>query len=122
MNVSVQTGRFTADPELRHTDNGTPVVSFVLAVDRTFKDASGNKITDFFDYVAWKNTAEFIAEYFTKGKKILVQSTPQIREWTNKNGERRRNVEFVVERVEFCDSPSNNRAEVDAPSEEDLPF
>lgn len=125
MNRSIQTGRFTADPELRHTDTGTPVVSFVLAVDRRFKDANGNKITDFFDYVAWKNTAEFIAEYFTKGKKILVESTPQVREWTNKNGERRRNVEFVVESVEFCDSPNGNRTEkyddVDA-SEADLPF
>ena len=122
MNKCVQTGRFTADPELRHTDNGTPVVSFVLAVDRRFKDADGNKITDFFDYVAWKQTAEFIAEYFSKGKKILVESTPQIREWTNKAGERRRNVEFVVESVEFCDSPNNNRVIVEPASEEDLPF
>jgi single stranded DNA-binding protein (ssb) len=124
MNRCIQTGRFTADPELRHTDTGTPVVSFVLAVDRRFKDANGNKITDFFDYVAWKNTAEFIAEYFTKGKKILVESTPQVREWTNKNGERRRNVEFVVESVEFCDSPNGNRAEKydDVDASEDLPF
>lgn len=122
MNRSIQTGRFTADPELRHTDTGTPVVSFVLAVDRRFKDANGNKITDFFDYVAWKNTAEFIAEYFTKGKKILVESTPQVREWTNKNGERRRNVEFVVESVEFCDSPNSNRVEQEPISEDDIPF
>jgi len=124
MNEANQTGRFTADPELRHTGDGTPVVSFTLAVDRKYKDASGNRITDFFDYVAWKSTAEFIARYFTKGKKILVHSSPQVREWTNKEGEKRRNVEFVVDYVEFCDSPSsaNNVLEQMTEVEEDLPF
>ena len=121
MNRCIMTGRFTADPELRHTDSGTPVVSFVLAVDRRFKDSNGNKVTDFFDFVAWKNTAEFIAQYFTKGKKILVECVPQVREWLNKEGEHRRNVEFVVDNVEFCDTPC--RAEKDdAASEEDTPF
>ena len=121
MNRCVMTGRFTADPVLRYTDSGTPVTSFSLAVQRRQKDANGNRVTDFFDFVAWKNTAEFIAEYFSKGKKILVESTPQVREWLNKEGERRRNVEFVAESVEFCDSPC--RAEKDEETEEEeMPF
>ena len=121
MNRCIMTGRFTADPVLRYTDTGTPVTSFSLAVQRRYKDADGNKVTDFFDFVAWKNTAEFIAESFSKGKKILVGSTPQVREWLNKEGERRRNVEFIVDTVEFCDSPCRSETERDF-SEENLPF
>ncbi len=121
MNKCITKGRFTADPVLRYTDSGTPVISFTLAVDRKYKDADGNKMTDFFDFVAWKNTAEFIAGTFSKGRAILVESTPQVREWLNKEGERRRNVEFIVDSVEFCDSPCRSETST-IEQEETMPF
>jgi len=124
MNKSFMSGRFTSDPELRHTDSGTAVCSFSLAVERRFKDMNGNKVTDFFDFVAWKGTAEFICNYFTKGRRVMVECTPQVREWTNKEGERRRNVEFIVENVEFADSrPTATESGYETiAAEDDLPF
>ena len=66
-------GRLTRDPELRRTQSGTPVTSFSLAVDRDFKSQSGEKETDFIDVVAWRQTAEFVARYFTKGRMAVVE-------------------------------------------------
>ena len=74
-------GRLTRDPELRRTQSGTPVTSFSLAVDRDFKSQSGEKETDFIDVVAWRQTAEFVARYFTKGRMAVVEGRLQIRDW-----------------------------------------
>ena len=71
-------GRLTRDPELRRTQNGTPVTSFSLAVDRDFKSQGGEKETDFIDVVAWRSTAEFVAKYFTKGRMAVVEGRLQI--------------------------------------------
>ena len=84
-------GRLTRDPELRRTQSGTPVTSFSLAVDRDFKSQSGEKETDFIDVVAWRATAEFVAKYFTKGRMAVVEGRLQIRDWTDKDGGKRRN-------------------------------
>ena len=98
-------GRLTRDPELRRTQTGTPVASFSLAVDRDFKDKStGERSTDFIDVVAWRQTAEFVSRYFTKGRMAVVEGRLQIRDWTDKDGNKRRSAEVMAENVYFGDS------------------
>lgn len=97
-------GRLTRDPELRHTQSGTPVASFTLAVDRDFKGQDGEKQTDFIDIVAWRNTAEFASKYFSKGRMAVVEGRLQIRPWTDKDGNKRRSAEVVADSVYFGDS------------------
>ncbi|MEM5769969.1 MAG: single-stranded DNA-binding protein [Bacillota bacterium] len=98
-------GRLTRDPELRHTSTNTPVASFTLAVDRDFKDkASGEKQTDFIDCVAWRQTGEFVSRYFSKGRMAVVEGRLQMRDWTDKDGNKRRAAEIVADQVYFGDS------------------
>ena len=97
-------GRLTRDPELRRTQSGTAVTSFSLAVDRDFKSQSGEKETDFIDIVAWRNTAEFVSKYFTKGRMAVVEGRLQIRDWTDRDGNKRRSAEVVADNVYFGDS------------------
>ena len=98
-------GRLTRDPELRHTQTGTAVASFSLAVDRDFKDkATGDRTTDFIDVVAWRQTGEFVSRYFTKGRMAVVEGRLQIRDWTDKDGGKRRSAEVVADNVYFGDS------------------
>ena len=105
LNKIIIMGRLTRDPELRRTQNGTAVTSFSLAVDRDFKDkTTGEKSTDFIDIVAWRNTAEFVSKYFTKGRMAVVSGRLQIRNWTDKEGNNRRSAEVVADNVYFGDS------------------
>lgn len=104
LNKIIVMGRLTRDPELRRTGSGTAVTSFTLAVDRDFKDQSGNKETDFIDVVAWRNTAEFVSKYFTKGRMAVVEGRLQIRDWQDKDGGKRRTAEVVADNVYFGDS------------------
>lgn len=104
LNHITAAGRLTKDPELRRTQNGVAVASFTIACDRDIKDASGNKQTDFIDCVAWRNTAEFVDKYFTRGRMAIVSGRLQMREWTDKNGNNRRNAEILAENVYFADS------------------
>lgn len=104
LNHITAAGRLTKDPELRRTQNGVAVASFTIACDRDIKDASGNKQTDFIDCVAWRNTAEFVDKYFTRGRMVIVSGRFQMREWTDKNGNNRRNAEILAENVYFADS------------------
>lgn len=98
-------GRLTRDPEMRHTQNGTAVASFSIAVDRDFKDKqSGEKVTDFVDIVAWRSTAEFVDKYFSKGRMAVVEGRLQIRDWTDKDGNKRRSAEVIVNSIYFGDS------------------
>jgi len=97
-------GRLTRDPELRKTSAGTPVASFTLAVDRDYKGQNGEKETDFIDVVAWRGTGEFVSKYFTKGRMAVVEGRLQIRDWTDKNGGKRRSAEVIAENVYFGDS------------------
>ena len=89
-------GRLTRDPELRRTQSGTPVTSFSLAVDRDFKSQSGEKETDFIDVVAWRATAEFVAKYFTKGRMAVVEGRLQIRDWQDRDGNKRRSAGVIA--------------------------
>lgn len=98
-------GRLTRDPELRRTQTGTPVASFTLAVDRDFKDKqTGEKTTDFIDVVAWRQTGEFVSKYFTKGRMAVVDGRLQIRDWTDKDGNKRRTAEIIADNIYFGDS------------------
>ena len=98
-------GRLTRDPELRHTQTGTAVASFTLAVDRDFKDkATGDCTTDFIDVVAWRQTGEFVSRYFTKGRMAVVDGRLQLRDWTDKDGNKRRSAEVIANNVYFGDS------------------
>ena len=95
-------GRITRDPELRRTQTGTPVTSFTIACDRDF--GGDDKVTDFIDCVAWRATAEFVQRYFTKGRMAIVSGRLQMRDWTDKDGNKRRNAEVLAESVYFGDS------------------
>ena len=104
LNKVVLMGRLTKDPELRRTGSGTAVTSFSLACDRDFKSQSGEKETDFIEVVAWKNTAEFVSKYFSKGRMAVVEGRLQIRDWTDKAGNKRTTAEVVADNVYFADS------------------
>lgn len=105
LNQIVLMGRLTRDPELRRTQNGTAVASFTLAVDRDFASRDGGeRQTDFIDIVAWRNTAEFVSKYFFKGQMAAVTGRLQIRDWTDKEGGKRRSAEVVADNVYFAES------------------
>jgi len=105
LNHIVLMGRLTRDPELRHTQSGTPVASFSLAVERDFKDKnSGEKVTDFFDIVAWRSTGEFVSRYFTKGRMMVVEGRLQNRRWEDRDGNRRTSIEVIADSCYFGDS------------------
>lgn len=107
-------GRLTRDPELRRTSNGTAVASFSLAVDRDYKNADGTKETDFIDVVAWRQSAEFVSKYFSKGRMAVVEGRLQMRDWTDKDGNKRRNAEVVVDNIYFGDSKRDNNSNPDS--------
>ena len=104
LNKIIIMGRLTHDPELRRTGSGTAVTSFSLACDRDFKSQSGDKETDFIEVVAWKNTAEFVSKYFSKGRMAVVDGRLQIRDWADKDGAKHRSAEVVADNVYFADS------------------
>ena len=98
-------GRLTRDPELRRTGSGVAVASFTVAVDRDFGGRDGGeKETDFIDCVAWRQTGEFVSKYFTKGSMIVVSGRLQIRNWNDKDGNKRRTAEVVADNCYFGDS------------------
>lgn len=105
LNHAVIMGRLARDPELRRTQAGTPVASFRLAVDRDFKNkATGERSTDWIDVVAWRSTAEFVSRYFTKGRMAVVEGRLQMRDWTDKDGNKRTSAEVVADNVYFGDA------------------
>ena len=105
LNKIIIMGRLGKDPELRHIQQGTPVASFSLAVDRDFKDkGTGERVTDWIDVVAWRQTGEFVSRYFTKGRMAVVEGRLQMRDWTDREGNKRRSAEVVADNVYFGDS------------------
>jgi single-strand DNA-binding protein len=122
LNHIVLMGRLTRDPELRRTQSGVAVASFSLAVDRDFGSRdSGEKQTDFIDIVAWRNTAEFVSKYFTKGRMAVVSGRLQIRDWTDREGGKRRSAEVVADNVYFGDSKRDGAAPAQGGSGYDRP-
>lgn len=102
LNEIILMGRLTRDPELRYTASNTPVASFSLAVDRDFAPKGEEKQTDFIDCVAWRQTGEFASKYFQKGSMAAVKGRLQIRDWQDKDGNKRRSAEVVVDNIYFC--------------------
>ena len=114
LNKIILMGRLTRDPELRRTQSGTAVASFTLAVDRDYKPQDGERETDFIDIVAWRGTGEFVSKYFSKGRMAVVEGRLQVRDWTDKDGNKRRSTEVVADNVYFGDS---KRSESGTPAE-----
>lgn len=132
LNKIILMGRLTRDPELRRTQSGTAVASFTLAVDRDYKPQDGERETDFIDVVAWRGTGEFVSKYFTKGRMAVVEGRLQVRDWTDKDGNKRRSTEVVADNVYFGDSkrpesgtpaePSGELQELPDEEKGELPF
>ena len=104
LNVAAIMGRLVADPELRHTPNDIAVTTFTLAVDRSYSRAGTERQTDFIDVVAWRQTAEFVCKYFSKGRMMAVTGSIQTRNYEDKQGNKRKAFEIVANDVSFADS------------------
>ena len=116
-------GRLVADPELRHTQQGTPVASYRLAVDRDYKSKDPNaQNADFINIVSWRNTAEFVCKYFTKGRMMLVEGRLQMRSYTDKDGNKRVAAEVVTDNVHFADSRKDGSNNEDGSLQESAGF
>lgn len=104
-------GRLVRDPELRRTQNDIPVCSFSVACDRDVKDkATGERSTDFIDIVAWRSTAEFVSRYLSKGRMAVIDGRLQLRDWTDRDGNKRRSAEILASSVNFGDSRPKDQA------------
>lgn len=111
LNHLIIMGRLTRDPELRRTGSGVAVASFAIACDRDFSGKDGGeKETDYVDVVAWRSTAEFAAKYFTKGRMAVISGRLQIRNWNDKDGNKRRSAEVVADNIYFGDSKPGGEA------------
>ena len=117
LNKVVVMGRMVRNPELRRTNSGTAVASFTIACDRDFKSDGGEREADFIECVAWRNTAEFVSKYFTKGRMAVVSGRLQTRNWTDKEGNKRKATEIVAESVYFGDSTREELQSYAAPQE-----
>lgn len=117
LNKVIVMGRLVRDPELRRTNSGTAVASFTIACNRDFKSDGGEREADFIECVAWRNTAEFVSKYFAKGRMAVVSGRLQTRNWTDKEGNKRKATEIVAERVYFCDSKREELQSYAAPQE-----
>jgi len=126
MNSVNITGRFVADPEVKTTQAGTSVCSFTVAVDRRYTSKESEQKADFIDCVAWRQTAEFIGRYFSKGRMVAISGSLQTRLYDDKSGNRRKAEEVVVDHADFCDgkpeSKTNDWAVLDDDDEGGLPF
>ena len=127
MNKAILMGRLTKEPELKSTQNGISRCSFTLAVDRRFKNANGERETDFINCTAWRTTAEFITNYFRKGQRIAIVGSIQVRSYETDAGERRYITEVIADEAYFADGyqeqqkPSGSDY-FDADEDDDLPF
>lgn len=129
LNIAAITGRLTADPELRHTGTDIAVCPFTVAVDRGYVKAGAARQADFIDCVAWRQTAEFLSKYFSKGKMISVEASIQTRTYTDNAGNKRKATELVVSKIHFTESKKADGSQGGGDSEfveiggsDDLPF
>ena len=122
LNRIIIMGRLARDPELRRTQNGTPVASFRLAVDRDFKDkATGERSTDWIDVVAWRSTAEFICKYFRKGQMIAIHGSIQTGTYKDKEGNTRKTFEVLADTTHFADSKKKDDEQKETKKEKTIP-
>jgi single-strand DNA-binding protein len=109
MNKVILIGRLAKDPELRYTQSGTAVASFTLAVDRRFSNQNGEREADFINCVAWQKSAEFVAQYFQKGKQMALEGRLQVRSYDGEDGKKRWVSEVVTEQIEFVGSKNDSK-------------
>lgn len=119
LNLVALMGRLAVEPELKTTQSGISVTSFAIAVDRKYQPQGEERKADFIDIVAWRNQAEFICKYFKKGSMIGIEGEIQTRTFEDKNGNKRKAVEIVVDHVTFCGSKSESNSGNNAPIEND---
>ena len=110
-------GRLTASPELKYTRDDVPFCTFSMALERPYKNKDGERGVDFIDCVAWRGTAEFIERNFQKGAMICVTGRLQIRDWTDKDGNKRRSAEILVDNAYFTGERRNTERSAEAPAE-----
>jgi len=136
LNRVILIGNLTRDPELRFTPAGKPVASFGLAVNRNYTNKEGEKVqaVDYFNIVTWNRQAELCAEYIRKGSSIALEGRLQTRSWETEDGQKRRVVEVVADRVQFLGKPGAKEADAETAAEssdealadfdlsEDIPF
>jgi len=124
MNKAIIIGNLVKDPELRTTQSNLSVCSFTVAVNRRFKNKEGGYDTDYINIVAWRQTAEFVAKYFSKGSKIALVGTIQPRSWEDDSGERRYITEVIADEIYFADSKrqQNDQGYMPPSNGAELPF
>lgn len=122
LNNCIIMGRLTADPELRHTNSGVACCSFTLAVERDGKpnEQTSQRAADFIDCTAWRNTAEFICKWFSKGRVAVAAGRMQTRTWKDRHDQSRKSTELQVESMYFADSRKDAAADVPL-ADDDLP-
>lgn len=116
LNKAILMGRLTRDPELNYTSSNLPVIRFSIAVGRNRTGQNGERQTDFIDIVAWRKTAEFISQWFTKGQMIVVVGSIQSRRWQDKNGNNRTSIEVVADEVQFGESKRSRESGESSPN------
>ena len=114
-------GRLTKDPEIKMTSNATTFCAFTIAVDRHYKDADGNRQADFINCIAWRQTAEFLKKYFSKGSRLAVCGSIQTRSYEDTNGEKKFATEVIVDEVEFVESNNSKRQQEEEQQPETKP-
>ena len=110
LNEVILMGRLTRDPDVRMTQNGTTAANFALACERDYAPQGQDRETDFFDIVAFRNTADFVGQYFAKGQLVAVKGRLQQRDWTDKQGNKRRTTEILADRCYFAEKRQDKDA------------
>ena len=118
LNKAILMGRLTRDPELRYTQNNTPVCAFTLAVDRTYGGKNQNQQADFIDVVAWRQAGEFVSQWFTKGMLMIVTGRIQSRGYTDRNGDKRTKIEVVADEIQFGETKKSREMNAGAQRQE----
>ena len=116
MNIIAIVGRLVSDPEMKYTPGGVAVATMRIAVDRRFKSDTGEKVSDFFNVVVWRQSAEFAANYLSKGRLVGVEGRLQSRSWVQNDGQKRSTVEIVAESIQGLDKPKDGEERPPAPS------
>lgn len=111
LNKVVLQGRFAGGPELRHTQSGVAVATFRLAVTRDFKEKDGERKADFISVVCWRGTAEFVSRFFQKGSLAVVEGRLQVRDYTDRDGNKRFVTEVIADSVYFSESKKRDDTE-----------
>ena len=113
LNNIILQGRLTRSPEMKATENGVSRAKFTLACEQDYKNPNGERDTDFFDVVAWRNTADFVQRYFTKGQMAVVKGRLQTQQWTAQDGSKRKTVQIVADNVYFCGKDNGNTSQTE---------